>query len=47
MTIANGYAGLTELKAMLGISGSSEDTKLEGLIEDASRSLDDDTGRIY
>lgn len=40
MAITNGYATLTEIKAYLSISDSTDDTLLESLIESASRSID-------
>ena len=41
------YASVADLKAMLGISGSSEDAKLLSILKDASRSIDDDTGQFF
>ena len=40
MAITNGYATLTEIKAYLSISDTTDDTLLEDLIESASRSID-------
>lgn len=40
MAITNGYATLTEIKAYLSISDTTDDTLLESLIESASRSID-------
>jgi hypothetical protein len=40
MAITNGYATLTQIKAYMSISDSTDDTLLEDLIESASRSID-------
>jgi hypothetical protein len=40
MAITNGYATLTEIKAYMSISDSTDDTLLENLVESASRSID-------
>ena len=40
MAITNGYATLTQVKAALRISDSTDDTLLEGVIESASRLID-------
>lgn len=40
MAITNGYATLTEIKAYLSISDSTDNELLESLVESASRSID-------
>lgn len=40
MSITNGYATLAQLKARLGITGTSEDTLLEEAVQSASREID-------
>jgi hypothetical protein len=40
MAITNGYATLTEIKAYLSISDSTDNDLLENLVESASRSID-------
>jgi hypothetical protein len=47
MSITNGYATLAELKTKLGISDSTQDTKLENSITNASRLIDQITGTFF
>ena len=47
MAITNGYATLQELKTWLGISGSTDDTRLELAIEAASRAIDAECSRRF
>ena len=51
MTITNGYCTLAEAKARLWPPGApadtTDDTTLEGMIEAASRKIDNDTGRRF
>jgi hypothetical protein len=47
MAITNGYATLTQVKAALRISDSTEDALLELAIEAASRAIDGNTGRNF
>lgn len=47
MTISNGYATLSELKAFLGISASADDARLESAIEAASRAIDTECSRQF
>lgn len=49
MSITNGYTDLNTLKAELKIltSDTAEDSRLERLIEEASRAIDDFTGRRF
>jgi hypothetical protein len=53
MTITNGYCTLDEAKLRLwpsGVSSSadtSDDVEIEGMVETASRQIDDDTGRHF
>lgn len=41
------YATLADLKARLSITASTDDDILNTLLEEASRSIDDDTGRVF
>lgn len=41
------YAELADLKTRLSISGTDDDDLLNDLLEEASRSIDDDTGRVF
>ena len=41
------YATVASLKAMLGISGSAKDTKLTNILDDVSRSIDNDCGQYF
>lgn len=45
MAITNGYATLNEIKAVLGISDTTDDTELEDCVETASRDVDAYCGR--
>lgn len=47
MAITNGYVTLSDLKAWLGISGSTDDTRLESAIEAASRAIDAECSRRF
>lgn len=47
MSITNGYATLAELKSFLGISGSTDDARLELAIEAASRAIDTECSRRF
>lgn len=47
MAITNGYATLQELKTWLGISGTTDDTRLEAAIEAASRAIDAECSRQF
>lgn len=47
MPITNGYATLQELKTWLGISGNTDDTRLELAIEAASRAIDAECSRRF
>lgn len=49
MSIVNGYATLTEVKAALrmGTADTTDDTLLEMAIESASRMIDDDCDRVF
>lgn len=49
MTIQNGYATLTDVKAALrmGAADTTDDTLLEAAIESASRMIDDDCDRVF
>lgn len=49
MTVVNGYCTLDELKARLDISttDTADDTKLEVIIQAASRAIDAKTGRRF
>jgi hypothetical protein len=47
MAITNGYATLTQVKAALRITDSTEDALLELAIEAASRAIDGNTGRNF
>lgn len=48
MTITNGYQTLAEVKTRLGITDSTDDSRLETIIEAVSRAIDDMCGRrIY
>lgn len=47
ITGGTSYASLASLKTRLGISDTTNDTVLETLLEEASRSIDDDTGRVF
>lgn len=47
MAISNGYATLSELKAFLGISASTDDARLESAIESASRAIDAECTRQF
>lgn len=47
MTISNGYATLTELKAYLDISDPEDDPKLENVITATSRWIDQELGRRF
>ena len=47
MAITNGYVTLSDLKAWLGISGSTDDTRLELAIEGASRAIDAECSRQF
>lgn len=47
MAITNGYASLAELKTWLGISGSTDDARLELAIEAASRAIDTECSRTF
>jgi hypothetical protein len=47
MAITNGYATLQELKTWLGITGSTDDTRLELAIEAASRAIDAECSRKF
>jgi hypothetical protein len=47
MAIVNGYATLSELKTWLGITGSTDDARLELAIEGASRAIDAECSRRF
>lgn len=47
MAITNGYATLSELKTYLGISGTTDDARLELAIEAASRAIDTECARQF
>ena len=47
MAITNGYTTLSDLKTYLGISGSTDDTRLELAIEAASRAIDMECSRQF
>lgn len=47
MSITNGYCLLTDLKAALSITDANDDTSLSVIIESASRSIDNETGRRF
>jgi hypothetical protein len=47
MAIVNGYATLQELKTWLGITGSTDDARLELAIEAASRAIDTECSRRF
>jgi len=47
MAITNGYATLAEIKTWLGITGSTDDTRLELAIEAASRAIDMECSRQF
>ena len=47
MAITNGYTTLSDLKTYLGISGSTDDARLELAIEAASRAIDMECSRRF
>lgn len=47
MAIVNGYCTLAELKSYLGITGSTDDSRLESAIESASRAIDAECSRRF
>ena len=47
MAITNGYCSLSDLKTYLGITGSTDDARLELAIEAASRAIDAETSRRF
>lgn len=47
MAITNGYCTLDEVKRRLGIDDAQDNTDLEGVIEGASRFIDNHTGRVF
>jgi hypothetical protein len=47
MAIVNGYATLQELKTWLGITGATDDARLELAIEGASRAIDTECSRRF
>lgn len=47
MAITNGYTTLSDLKARMGITDTTEDALLEAAITAASRAIDDWTGRRF
>jgi hypothetical protein len=47
MAIVNGYATLQELKTWLGITGTTDDARLELAIEAASRAIDMECSRRF
>ena len=49
MAISNGYSTLAQFKPLAKITSTdaTDDTAIEGLIEDASRFLDSETGRTF
>lgn len=47
MAIVYGYATLAELKTYLNITGTADDSRLEGAIESASRAIDMETSRRF
>lgn len=47
MAITNGYATLAEVKAVLRLTDSTDDTLLENAIEAASRRIDSYCGRFF
>jgi hypothetical protein len=47
MAITNGYVALVDLKAWLGITGSTDDARLELAIEGASRAIDAECSRQF
>lgn len=47
MAITNGYATLAELKTYLGITGSTDDARLELAVEAASRAIDAECSRRF
>lgn len=47
MAITNGYCSLADLKAYLTIAASTDDTRLENAIEQASRAIDHECRRVF
>ena len=47
MAITNGYTSLNDLKTYLGMSGSTDDARLELAIEAASRAIDSECSRQF
>ena len=47
MAIVNGYATLAQIKADIGITGSTDDTRLELAVAAASRQIDGHCGRRF
>ena len=47
MAITNGYCSLNDLKTYLGITGSTDDARLELAIEAASRAIDGECSRRF
>jgi hypothetical protein len=47
MAITNGYTTLADLKTYLGISGTTDDARLELAVEAASRAIDMECSRRF
>lgn len=47
MAITNGYASLSDIKTYLGITGSTDDARLELAVEAASRAIDAECSRQF